>query len=141
MGTRSLTYVYDEYNGIVSPDPIVCMYRQFDGYPTGHGKELAEFLLSGRMVNGLSGMGKELQFNGMGCLAAQMVAKFKTSSGGFYLHAPKLNQDLWQEYEYHIFKDIVKIYDGQYSDDKIIFDGTWEQFDNYCSVERYDEVA
>jgi len=37
MGTRSLTYVYD------NKEPLVCMYRQFDGYPSGHGKELAEF--------------------------------------------------------------------------------------------------
>jgi hypothetical protein len=29
------------------------MYRQFDGYPSGHGQELAEFLLSGEMVNGI----------------------------------------------------------------------------------------
>jgi hypothetical protein len=27
MGTRSLTYVYDDKT------PVVCMYRQFDGIP------------------------------------------------------------------------------------------------------------
>ena len=31
MGTRSLTYVYE------NEAPIICMYRQFDGYPSGHG--------------------------------------------------------------------------------------------------------
>ena len=40
MGTRSITVVYDEYND----KPVVCMYRQFDGYPSGHGRELAEIL-------------------------------------------------------------------------------------------------
>ena len=48
MGTRSLTFVYEENK------PIINMYRQFDGYPEGHGAELAEFLLSGEMVNGFS---------------------------------------------------------------------------------------
>ena len=40
MGTRSLTFVYD------NDDAMINMYRQFDGYPSGHGLELAEFLNS-----------------------------------------------------------------------------------------------
>ena len=44
MGTRSLTFVYEDKT------PILNMYRQFDGYPSGHGQELADFLLSGKMV-------------------------------------------------------------------------------------------
>ena len=46
MGTRSLTFVYD------GKEPMINMYRQYDGYPQGHGKELADFLNSGTMVNG-----------------------------------------------------------------------------------------
>ena len=46
MGTRSLTFVYtDHYDG-EKPKPIINMYRQFDGYPSGHGLELSEFLSS-----------------------------------------------------------------------------------------------
>jgi hypothetical protein len=37
MGTRSLTFVYD------GDEPMINMYRQFDGYPSGHGSELADF--------------------------------------------------------------------------------------------------
>ena len=33
MGTRSLTFVYDEYG-----EKIINMYRQYDGYPSGHGR-------------------------------------------------------------------------------------------------------
>ena len=51
MGTRSLTYVYDN-----DDVPVVCMYRQFDGYPTGHGSELAHFLVPFKIVNGISAM-------------------------------------------------------------------------------------
>ena len=130
MGTRSLTYVYD------GEKPIVCMYRQYDGYPTGHGAELAEFLSDGMVVNGLGG-DKGKVFNGMGCLAAQMVAHFKQTPGGFYIHAVDLDQDCWQEYEYHLYADKVKItpprQEGTY------FEGTWKEFTDYCSVERYSK--
>ena len=82
MGTRSLTFVYD------GEKPIVNMYRQFDGYPSGHGLELAEFLTSfDEVVNGLPVGDNRRLANGMGCLAAQLVAKFKVGCGGIYLHA------------------------------------------------------
>jgi hypothetical protein len=131
MGTRSLTYVYD------GEDPIVCMYRQFDGYPTGHGKELAEFLSPVEVINGISGnseMGRSA--NGMGCLAAQMVAQFKTEVGNIYLHAPILGRDDWQEYEYHVFKDKVKVMEMGSDEDTTIFDGSWKEFTHFCSSEE-----
>lgn len=121
MGTRSLTYVYDELN------PVVCMYRQYDGYPSGHGKELAEFLNGGELVNGL-GSNDTKVFNGMGCLAAQMVANFKDGPGGFYLREPVLNRDDWQEYEYHVFETKVVVRDPK----DVIFDGTWKEFSDFC---------
>ena len=48
MGTRSLTYVFD------GDQPILCLYRQYDGYVAGHGREVAEFLRGNQVVNGLS---------------------------------------------------------------------------------------
>jgi len=78
MGTRALTFVYD------GDKPIVNLYRQYDGYPTGHGAELAQFLDGFKIVNGI-GAEKTRIANGMGCLAAQMVAHFKDSVGGFYM--------------------------------------------------------
>ncbi|MFN9961093.1 MAG: hypothetical protein ACK55I_49065, partial [bacterium] len=41
--------------------------------------------------------------NGMGCLAAQLVAHFKTEAGQFYLHSPE-EKDCGQDYEYHVYK-------------------------------------
>jgi len=72
MGTRSLTFVYQKYGQVQKP--VVNMYRQFDGYPRGHGAELAEFLNGGRLVNGLieTKTVDEAVYNGMGCLAASM---------------------------------------------------------------------
>ena len=126
MGTRSLTFVYE------GDKPIVNMYRQFDGYPSGHGSELAEFLMSGKMVNGYSSK-TEKQFNGMGCLAAQMIAEFKDGVGGFYIHAVT-DTDCWQDYEYHVFENKVVVKNPT----EVIFEGTWNNFLEFCSE---DEVV
>ena len=69
MGTRSLTFVYDEQG-----NKIINLYRQYDGYPTGHGQELAEFLNNQKM------------YNGAGDLAALLVAHFKKEPMNFYLY-------------------------------------------------------
>ena len=126
MGTRSLTFVYEENK------PVVNMYRQFDGYPSGHGAELAEFLCSGKLVNGYSET-KTKQFNGMGCLAAQMIANFKNTVGGFYIY-PVTSTDCWQEYEYHVYEDtvVVKSIDDR---EQVIFNGTWQAFKEFCCSE------
>ena len=154
MGTRSLTFVYD------GETPIINMYRQYDGYPTGHGAELAEFLTPFEMVNGISINETRKVANGMGCLAAQLVHNFKGSVGGeesiamkgrspnlagqFYLY-PTSAVDCGQDYEYHIYKDAeglrVRITDrgcnmfGLTMSDKndAIFDGTLAEFTEFCT--------
>ena len=120
MGTRSLTFVYE------GEMPIINMYRQYDGYPTGHGQELADFLLSGELVNGYSEK-QSVQFNGMGCLAAQMIANFKNSVGGFYIYSVD-STDCWQEYEYHVYEDKVVLKNPT----EVIFSGTWDEFHSFC---------
>jgi hypothetical protein len=126
MGTRSLTYVYDDEN-----TPVVCMYRQYDGYPSGHGAELAEFLGSFEAItNGISGGEERKTANGMCCLAAQLVAEFKTEVGGVYLMPCKVKQDCGQDYEYHVFDgDRVVIKDYNY---KVLFDGSCKEFTTFC---------
>ena len=128
MGTRSLTYVYN------NDKPIVCMYRQYDGYPTGHGAELARFLKSGKVVNGLPIDTEQLLFNGMGCLAAQMIAHFKRTPGGFYIYPVELDQDAWQEYEYHVYEHRVCI--TRPNQTEVLFDGTWKEFETFCKEEE-----
>ena len=75
MGTRSVTTIYEE------DKPLLAFYRQMDGYPSGHGQELVDFLEGIEMVNGIMTQGPppELQqANGAGCLAAQILTHFKT---------------------------------------------------------------
>jgi hypothetical protein len=94
MGTRSLTRVFD------GDKEIACIYRQFDGYRTGHGKALADFILSRPFVNGISGS-REV-FNGMGCFAAQLIGHLKgDQAGAIYLYAPGTS-DVWEEYVYEV---------------------------------------
>lgn len=129
MGTRSLTFIYD---GAIKPaDCVCCMYRQYDGYPSGHGQELFKFLSSGTIVNGF-GTSTDRLFNGMGCLAAQIVAEFKKGVGGFYL-MPTKKADHGQEYEYHVYslRDelFVHVKEGRLG----VFDGPLERFGAFCA--------
>ena len=145
MGTRSLTFVYEKYGQVQKP--VVNMYRQFDGYPTGHGAELAEFLSGGKMTNGLR-LGEEgVFFNGMGCLAAQMVAHFKEEPGGFYIHPTDVT-DCGQDYEYHVYDKnglYIEVYNcgcnffGVSGDTRELeFKGNLEEFVEFC---KEKEVA
>ena len=125
MGTRSLTFVYDD------TQKIVCMYRQFDGYPSGHGRELATFLNGfDAVVNGIRIGDTRKIANGMGCLAAQLITNFKTEAGGFYLY-PTSTKDTGQEYEYHVYTDKVVVKET-YDNNKTIFTGTWAEFSEFC---------
>jgi hypothetical protein len=99
MGTRSLTRVID--TDFSRSKEILCLYRQFDGYPSVHGQELAGFLDGMNVVNGLGAEGERKIANGAGCLAAQLVAHFKTEPGGFYIYAPG-SQDCGEEYVYEV---------------------------------------
>jgi hypothetical protein len=126
MGTRSLTFVYD------GDEPMINMYRQFDGYPSGHGSELATFLNSfDAIVNGISVGDTRRIANGMGCLAAQLIAHFKIDAGGFYMY-PVTAKDCGQEYEYHVYEDKVVVKNPA----EVIFSGTWTEFNEFCSAEE-----
>ena len=143
MGTRSLTYVFETYksdDGVEEHVPLINLYRQYDGYMEGHGLELAEFLAPFTIVNGL-GAKTDKVANGMGCLAAQLVAHFKDGAGQFYLHAPKLDVDNWQEYEYHVYKDKVVVTSIGSNNDNTVFEGTWVEFLAQCEAKRkaYDK--
>lgn len=104
MGTRSLTVMHDDadnYDG----EEIVVMYRQMDGYPSGHGQELRDFLSNIVIVNGIGLSDNRRIANGGSCLAAQIVAHFKDEVGGFYLY-PAGTRDCGEEYIYHVYPSV-----------------------------------
>lgn len=135
MSTRSLTFVKDDTNRVV-----MNMYRQCDGYPSGLGTELYEFLKDIKMVDGISS-GSEKIANGAGCLAAQIVAHFKDGPGGVYLHHPS-STDCGQDYEYHITADTsgitVKVMEAGWSGHraKKLYQGDVEGFGAFCAKDQ-----
>ena len=122
MGTRSTIKFYDVDE---KDEPILCVYQQYDGYISGVGYDLANFLKSKTIINGFCGQTMEGGFaNGMGCLAAQFVAENKTKIGRFYL----TNKNDMQEYNYEVRLNdenqlIIKVDE---------FEGTPEELLNYC---------
>lgn len=132
MGTRSLTIF--EGDGM----EYAVMYRQYDGSPEWHGEQLAAFLQNMPLVNGYS-PGEQQAANGMGCLAAQVVAHFKQGIGNVYLY-PSGTREAWEDYRYHVIAPDVPFgervaaimrvvaagYDG--APDTTLFEGTAEQF-------------
>jgi hypothetical protein len=133
MGTRSLTYVKSEYD---TDDNIICMYRQYDGYPEGHGLDLANFLNGFRVINGFNGNPK-LRANGMGCLSAQIIKHLKEGIGNIYLYPPN-SKDCGEEYIYEIFMSpilgqqnidnvLIKCIDV-WNGNQVIFEGSPQEF-------------
>jgi hypothetical protein len=119
MGTRSLTAFIIKGREEIE---FATMYRQFDGYPHGHGVELAEFISGGQ----------ERLYNGIGCLAAQVVAHFKITRevGGIYLEIPG-DRGLGEEYLYKVYTNdkgqlMMLCYDVD--EEKTIFIGTPKKF-------------
>ena len=94
MSTHANIHIYDKEERFVS------LYKHTDGYPSGLGLELYNFLVNIKLVNGLNPEMKNVA-NGMGCLAAQLIANFKTTPGDLYVISP--NSDSLQDFNYHIY--------------------------------------
>lgn len=74
MGTRCLTHIADD-----DGQHLLTIYRQYDGYPEGHGSDLLRFTRGLRLTNGigrLQGTRRQMA-NGMGDFAMRLVAYLK----------------------------------------------------------------
>lgn len=94
MGTHATTTVYNYDN-----EPLITFMRQSDGYWSGHGQLLADFLKDITLVNGIGNQTTPIA-NGPGCLAAQVLAHFKRGVGGIYVCAHNAQR---QTYHYDVF--------------------------------------
>lgn len=131
MGTRSLTVIRDEQ------EEIVVIYRQYDGYLEGHGKDLAEILMPGGkpipVVNGLKPNDDGMCFNGAGCAAAHIVSQLKTEPGGIYLH-PAGTRNAGEDYTYTVsFEEGKEPFVQITSYGKTLFEGGALSFYDYCN--------
>jgi hypothetical protein len=139
MGTRSLT-VFKE-----GKSEIVVMYRHMDGYPSGHGKDLAEFLKDINIVNGVTWGDDHKIANGMGCLAAQVVAHFKKEPGDIYLYKAK-TRGVDEEFIYVITgkeskKPKIEVLANTYRNEpRRLFKGSGQQFlDQLEEIEKANQ--
>lgn len=130
MGTRSTTTVVDATYG--NPEVLCTLYRQYDGYKQGHGRQLADFLSELTLVNGISRDAKKVA-NGAGCLAAQMIAFFKTEPGGFYMEKPSANHVY--DYGYNVIVNNSNVSVEVYCWGNMIFAGPLAEFSSWCLLE------
>ena len=126
MGTRATIKIAKREEGVsFSEKPerfMVSIYHHFDGYPEGLGVTIADYLDGKKIVNGLGG-DRGGVFNGLGCMAASIIAELKDEPGNVYIEDPE-NPSGWINYEYYVWgdygKDIwISIFDG----DECIFVG------------------
>ena len=127
MSTRALTYFYNQTS---DREPFTCIYKHWDGYPEGWGASLANFLVSIKVVNGIDPDEIEWVANGMGCLVAQFIKQTKDRAGDLYVYPPDLSQDCWQDYEYHVWSDRVRVQNRACDN---IFEGTWLEFEVWAT--------
>lgn len=106
MSTRSITHIYELPEGesvpsVIKTTPLVSLYVQCDGYPSGMGSNLAAFLKPITVINGISGQEAGTAANGAGCLAAQLIAHLKDGIGNVYVY-PAGSKDCGEDYVYQI---------------------------------------
>ena len=137
MATRAMISIAKREKGVsFSEEPnqtIVDIYHHWDGYPEGLGVTLASYLDGKRVVNGIGSKDSEdLIFNGMGCLAASLVAYLKDGPGNVYIECR--NQHGWIDYRYYIWGDYHKdIWISIFDDSECIFVGKPDKL-----LEKYD---
>ena len=85
MGTRSLTHFVDS-----NKQTILTLYRHYDGYPSGHGKDL-EHLIDKWWS----------QCNGFEDFVAMCISELKTEPYNFYIYPPN-SKNCGEEYTYTV---------------------------------------
>lgn len=127
MGTRCLTHVKDGDKKAVT---LVTIYRQFDGYPKGHGQELKDLFGKTKIINGIGAKQKSPNFaNTMSCFAAQLIGRLKEGIGNIYIY-PADSNDCGEEYTYTLYESEGEVFIVVYDvyDKKILYDGKLSNF-------------
>jgi transcriptional regulator with XRE-family HTH domain len=119
MATRAKIHIARREEGVsfseIPEKIMVSIYNHYDGYPEGLGVTLASYLDDYKITNGL-GRDNDYIFNGLGCLAASLIAELKDGPGNVYIEDPERPHG-WIDYEYYVWgddnKDIwISIFDG-----------------------------
>jgi len=128
MATRGIVRFAERKEGVSfneHPENVeVQIYNHYDSYPEGLGLNLAEFLSDFRVVNGLGSDLPDKVANGMGCLAAQLIADMKNGPGNVYVEKPRKARFMI-DYTYYVWvADNKSVYISVFDyDDNCIFVG------------------
>lgn len=135
MGTRALIKFQKD-------DKILCSIScQFDGYPTGWGQTLANTIKNLKIVNGFnSNHDITNTANGIGCLAATVISKFKleTGLGGVYMIHNDSECEI--DYTYIVYGEVysfprIRVESGDY----LLWDGWASGYDG-AAIEKAEEA-
>ena len=127
MATRAMISIAKREEGVsfseIPDKTVVEIYHHWDGYPEGLGVKLASYLDDKSIVNGLGSKDNEdIVFNGVGCMAASIVAQLKDGPGNVYIE--DRGSHAWIDYEYFIWGDTDKeIWISIFEDSECIFVG------------------
>jgi len=143
MGTRATINIARREEGVsfseIPEKVMVSIYNHYDGYPEGLGVTLASYLEGSKIVNGLGGNRDDV-FNGLGCMAASIIAELKEEAGNVYIEDP-VRPHGWIDYEYYVWGDDNKdIWISIFSDGDCIFVGKPQQL-LVKYDERYQEIT
>ena len=120
MGTRATIHIAKREEGVsfseIPKNKLVSIYNQYDGYPEGLGVTIASYLDNKTIVNGI-GVDRNTVFNGLGCLAASLIAELKEEAGNVYIDNPDCPHG-WLDYEYVVWGNSGK--------------GIWISIFDYC---------
>lgn len=126
MGTSAT--VRFKYKG---DNPILVNVRHhYDGYIDGVGHDLAKFLLSKKIVNGITGFDDRYSIaNGFDCLIAQYIRNVKKGPGNVYICPQRFKGD----YNYDVIYDNCKneIYIKVTHFDEVLFKGSPKELLEY----------
>lgn len=130
MGTHCVTQLIEQGQGA-----LIAFYRHYDGYPAGHGAELLAFL---------SSFGKaphQRKASGAGCLAAQMIAHFKSSRYGkqIIMLSPSEGFDMDEDWTYQVYvSGEMEISVTVWEKDSDVFEGDLSAFYQFLTKEGTD---
>ena len=139
MATRGKISIAKREEGVsfseIPNRTIVDIYNHWDSYPEGLGVTLGWYLSGKKIVNGLGNKDNEdLVYNGMGCLAASLVAYLKDGPGDVYIEDSE-RPHTWIDYHYYIWGNEGKsIWISIFSGNECIFVGEPEDL-----LDKYDK--
>mgnify|MGYP000852469892 FL=1 len=100
MGTRSVTYIYEMPS--LGGKVICAFFRHWDGYPSGHGVDLVNWLEDKSLVNGYTLGTPMTAYNRAGTMAVKLMNHIQDISGCEVIPTDTKEWTHGEEYIYYV---------------------------------------